>query len=160
MSLHDAVIRAKEAAAHAKPFMKLIDALSALDGELRATGKLESDAEATAKKKADLEASIPALQSQANAAQHTLNSYKAQMSSIKANFEAELEKAKKASEDDLKAKLAAVMVDHESKVSALKNEISTLGGTLSTLEKQKADIEAQIGALRKSIEGARAAFHV
>ena len=127
---------------------------------LRAAGKLETAADAAAKRKADLEASMPALESQAKALQNTVNSLKAEISSKRAQFNKELEDIGKAAEKALADKHAKAEADHQLKVDILKADISTLGGTISHLEKQKADIESQIGALRKSIEGARAAFHV
>ena len=159
MSLTSAVQRAKEAAAHAKPFMKLIDALSDLDVELRTAGKIQTDAEAAATKKADLESAIPALQSEKNALQHTVNSLKAQLSSERTTFEGDLADAKKFADQQLAEKHAKLEAEHQSRIAALKGEISTLGGTISQLEKQKSDIEAQIAALRKTFEDAHAALH-
>ena len=159
MSLTSAVQRAKEAAAHAKPFMKLIDALSDLDVELRTAGKIQTDAEAAATKKADLEAAIPALQSEKNALQHTVNSLKAQLTNERSKFDGELVEAKKAADLTLAEKHSKLEADHQARISVLKGEISTLGGTISQLEKQKSDIEAQIAALRKTFEDAHAALH-
>jgi chromosome segregation ATPase len=159
MSLTAAVQRAKDAAVHAKPFMKLIDALSDLDGELRGAAQLEKDAQAAAQKKTDLEAAIPALQSEAKALQNTVNSFKAELATRQADFDKSIEFQQQQADKALAEKHVKLEAEHQARINSLKGEISTLGGTISSLEKQKADVEAQIGALRKTFEDAHAALH-
>lgn len=159
MSLHQAVLRAKEAAAHAKPLMKLMDALSDLDGELRAAGQLETDAQAAIDKKTKLEGDIPALQKQKSELASERSSLQMEIDNKRAACDTELAQREKNADQKLFTRHAQIEAEHQAKITALKNEISTLGGTISALEKQKSDIESQIGALRKTFEDAHAALH-
>lgn len=159
MSLTSAVQKAKDAAAHAKPFMKLMDAFAELDGELRAAGQLQKDAEDAATKKAQVEADIPGLQKTCAGWTQTIVLLKSELAAKQAAFDKNLAELQKAADAVLAERHAKIELDHESKITAMKNQISTLGGTISTLEKQKSDVESQIGALRKTFEDAHAALH-
>jgi chromosome segregation ATPase len=159
MSLTSAVQKAKDAAAHARPFMKLMDAFVELEGELRGAAQLQVDADAAAKKKADLEAEIPSLQSNKNALTHTVNSLKAEHANTQAAFDASLAAQHKAADDALAAKHTEAKATHDSELAKLKSQIGAAQDELVELGKQKTAMQADIDALRTAVQKAHAAVN-
>src|SRR6266446_5517817 len=144
MSLISAIKEAQTATNHAKPFIKLMEALTNLDREIRAASSIQADADAAAQRKAQLESEIPALQAARNELQNAVASLQGQFGSERRAFENKLAETAKAADALLNAKHAQVEQEHQAKVTSLKNEITTLGGTVATLQQQKTDLEAQI----------------
>lgn len=159
MSLLQAVQAAKDAAAHAKPLMKLMDALGALDGELRAAGQLQKDADEAAAKKAALEAEIPSLRSTRDALGKAVNDAKAELAGKQAEFDKGLADKQKQADGELAAKHADVQAQHEQKMTELKKRAADLKDEILELEKHKAEMNDEIQALRQAVSKAHAAVN-
>ena len=159
MSLSEAVNRAQLAASHARPFLKLIESLGALESELKGVGKLQADADAVAAKKNALEADIPKLQSTHDSLSKAVASLKAVHATTQSDFEKGIALQQKQADADLEAKHAAVKAEHEKTISELKAQIATLKAEKDAIEKQKTDMQAIIDQQRQSFSKAAAALH-
>lgn len=158
MSLLTAVKQAQDAASKAKPFMKIMDTLAALDVELRAAVQLMADVEAAAQRKVQIESEIPALQTRARELEQAINALQAQFTAKQAALDDSLAERQKAAVVAMEAQYAKLEAEHQAKIANLKNEITTLGGAVATLEKQRDDIQSQISQIRKTFEDAHAAL--
>jgi len=158
MSILSAINEAKAAASHAKPFMRLMDSLSNLEGELRAANQVQTDADAAEAKKTSLQAEIEKLE----ASKKSLNSYvegiKAEALRQKAESDEAMASREKTAAAELDASLTAIKEDHEKTISAHKATIAALKIELNALKEQKAEAQKQIDDLKASFQKAHAAI--
>ena len=158
MSLQSAINEAQSAAAHAKPFLKLMDTLSNLDREVRAANSLINDAANAAHKKAQLEAEIPALQSRRDALTSEVASLTGNIQQQQAHMDERLAATVKAADDEIKRNQAAISADWERKIADKKSEIASMQSAIDELVKTKGEIQAQIDTLKESFKTAHAAL--
>ena len=159
MSLLSALQQAKDAAAHAKPFMKLMDALTALDAEVRAAERLVKETDEAAQRKAQLETEIPTLE--AVHANHTqaIEVLKDSMDAQQLDFQSNLETQQKAANEALAAKHAEVKAAHGNEIAIAKSKLAAMQRELIDLDKQKADMQAEIDTLRQAVQKAHSAIN-
>ena len=159
MSLLSALQQAKDAAAHAKPFMKLMDALTALDAEVRAAERLVTDTDLTAQLKAHLEDEIPALE--ATHAHHTqaIKMLADHLLEEKLAFDDSIARQQKAADEALAAKHAEVKAAHDTEIAIAKSKLDAMQKELIDLDKQKTDMQAEIDTLRQAVQKAHSAIN-
>jgi chromosome segregation ATPase len=158
MSLLSAINEAQTAANHAKPFMKLMDALGNLDREIRAANSLQTDAQAAADLKAKLESEVPALKSEHETLTKAVGELQAHLKDMQAKADQQIADQQKAADDEIKRNQAAISADFDKKIADKKAEIVALQVSFDHLSETKADIQAQIDALKESFKTAHAAL--
>lgn len=159
MSLLSALQQAKDAAAHAKPFMKLMDALTALDAEVRAAEKLVKDTDEAAARKAQLEAEIPVLAATHGDVTQAIKEHQSQMTLERNDFIQHLCDQQKAADEALAAKHAEIKAAHDSDLAILRAQIGSAQKELIDLDKQKTDMQAEIDTLRQAVQKAHSAIN-
>lgn len=158
MSLLSAINEAQTAANHAKPFMKLMDALSNLDREIRAANALQTEVQAAADLKAKLESEIPSLKSEHGLLTKAVAELQAHLKDMQAKFDQQFIEQKQAALADVANSQAAIGADFDRKIADKKSELAALQASVDELAKAKADIQAQIDALKESFKTAHAAL--
>lgn len=158
MSLRDAINQTTTAAAHAKPFMKLMDALGYLDTELRSATKIQDEVEAAQAKKTEIEANIEGLKKAQSGLANYVNGVKAEAAQQKLASDQAIAANEKTATTELQTSLAAIRDDHEKTISAHKATIAALKIELDALKDQKAQTQAQITELKTTIAKTHAAI--
>ncbi len=154
MSLLTAINEVQSAAGHAKPFMKLMDALGNLDKEVRAATAIQNQAAEALKKKTELEAEIPALQAKRDELAKELAKLNGNVAHQQAQADERINFRIKNADEELARNHAAITADFDKKIAAKKSEVAALQGSFDELAKAKADIQAQIDALRETFKNA------
>jgi len=158
MSLLSAINEAQTAANHAKPFMKLMDALSNLNAEIRAANSLQTDAQAAADLKAKLEGELPALKSQHETLTKAVGELQAHLKDMQAKFDQQMADRQKAADDEIKRNQSAISADFDKKIADKKAELAAVQASIDEANSRKADTEAQISALKETFKNAHAAL--
>jgi len=159
MSLLSALQQAKDAAAHAKPFMKLMDALTALDAEVRAAEKLVKDTDEAAARKAQLEAELPVVEARHLEYDTAIKAIDDALQAKRTAFNYSLEQQQKAADEALAAKHAEIKAAHDSDLAILRAQIGSAQKELIDLDKQKTDMQAEIDTLRQAVQKAHSAIN-
>ena len=159
MSLLSALQQAKDAAAHAKPFMKLMDALTALDAEVRAAERMVKETDEAAQRKAQLEADLPAVEARHLEYNTAIKAIDDALEAKRRDFNYSLEQQQKAADEALAAKHAEIKAAHDNEIAIAKSKIDAMQKELIDLDEQKTRMEAMRDALRIAVQKAHAAVN-